>query len=188
MNIKIQNSKFKIQNSKLAITGSKSETNRLLLLQALYPNITLENTSNSDDSKVMTKALQTNNQQPTTHNQIDIHHAGTAMRFLTAYFAQKEGSEVVLTGSSRMQERPIEILVDALKQLGANIEYVNNYGFPPISIWGKKITKNKVNLSAKLKSSSSSASPTYLPGVSVKFNFLTSSGIVDALCLLTKAK
>ncbi|WP_395077665.1 3-phosphoshikimate 1-carboxyvinyltransferase [Flavobacterium sp.] len=152
MNIKIQNSKFKIQNSKLAITGSKSETNRLLLLQALYPNITLENTSNSDDSEVMTKALQTNKQQATSNNQIDIHHAGTAMRFLTAYFAQKEGSEVVLTGSSRMQERPIEILVDALKQLGANIEYVNNYGFPPISIWGKKITKNKVNLSANISS------------------------------------
>ncbi len=139
--------------SEISISGSKSETNRLLLLQALYPNISIENTSNSDDSEVMTKALLVN-PQPTTHNSqpIDIHHAGTAMRFLTAYFAQNEGQEVVLTGSSRMQERPISVLVDALKQLGADIEYVNNYGYPPLSIWGKKITKNKVSLPANVSS------------------------------------
>ncbi len=152
MNLKIQNSQFIINNSQLSITGSKSETNRLLLLQALYPNITLENASNSDDSEVMTKALQTNNQQPTTNNQIDIHHAGTAMRFLTAYFAQKEGCEIILTGSSRMQERPIAILVDALKQLGADIDYINNVGFPPLIIKGQKITKNKVSLPANVSS------------------------------------
>jgi 3-phosphoshikimate 1-carboxyvinyltransferase len=145
MNLKLNQSICNLQSA-ISITGSKSETNRLLLLQALYPNITLENTSNSDDSEVMTKALITN------QTTIDIHHAGTAMRFLTAYFAQKEGSEVVLTGSSRMQERPIGILVDALKQLGADIEYVNNFDFPPLSIWGKKITKNKVNLPANVSS------------------------------------
>jgi 3-phosphoshikimate 1-carboxyvinyltransferase len=140
------NPQLATRNSQLSITGSKSETNRLLLLQALYPNLKLENISNSDDSEAMTKALASND------NVIDIHHAGTAMRFLTAFLATQEGKEVVLTGSSRMQERPIGILVDALKQLGANIEYVNNYGYPPISIWGKKLSKNKVSLPANISS------------------------------------
>ena len=139
--------------SEIKITGSKSETNRLLLLQALYPNITLENTSNSDDSEVMSSALSTNNQQPTTANQIiDIHHAGTAMRFLTAYFASQENRNVTLTGSSRMKERPIKILVEALQQLGAKIDYLENDGFPPIKITGQKLTNNKVSLPANVSS------------------------------------
>ena len=139
--------------SEIKITGSKSETNRLLLLQALYPYISLENTSNSDDSEVMSSALSTNNQQPTTANQIiDIHHAGTAMRFLTAYFASQENRNVTLTGSSRMKERPIKILVEALQQLGAKIDYLENDGFPPIKITGQKLTNNKVSLPANVSS------------------------------------
>jgi 3-phosphoshikimate 1-carboxyvinyltransferase len=140
--------------SEIKITGSKSETNRLLLLQALYPNISLENTSNSDDSEVMSSALSTtNNQQPTTLDQIiDIHHAGTAMRFLTAYFASQENRIVTLTGSSRMKERPIKILVESLKQLGAKIDYLENDGFPPIKITGQKLTNNKVSLPANVSS------------------------------------
>ena len=93
MNLLLQSSIVNKQSS-IQISGSKSETNRLLLLQALYPNLTLENTSNSDDSEVMLKAL-SDNRQLTTDNQIDIHHAGTAMRFLTAYFSILEGKEVV---------------------------------------------------------------------------------------------
>ncbi len=155
MNIKL-NKTICNQKSEIKISGSKSETNRLLLLQALYPNLKIGNASNSDDSGVMTKALLHNSQITSVSylaaREIDIHHAGTAMRFLTAYFAQKEGSEVVLTGSSRMQERPISVLVDALKQLGADIEYVNNFGYPPISIWGKKLTNNKVSLPANVSS------------------------------------
>ena len=158
MNILLKNSKLETRNLKLQITGSKSETNRLLLLQALYPNLILENTSNSDDSEVIMKALQ--NSQLATHNSqlIDVHHAGTAMRFLTAFFAIQEGkdlsdvSEVVLTGSGRMKERPIKILVDALIQLGAEITYEENEGFPPIRIKGKKITQNKVSLPANVSS------------------------------------
>ncbi|WP_395047062.1 3-phosphoshikimate 1-carboxyvinyltransferase [Flavobacterium sp.] len=134
------------QQSSIKISGSKSETNRLLLLQALYPNLVLENVSNSDDSEVMIKALISNK------TVIDIHHAGTAMRFLTAYFAQKEAKEVILTGSSRMKERPIKILVEALQQLGAEISYEENEGFPPIKIIGKKITQNKVSLPANVSS------------------------------------
>ncbi|MDI1257621.1 MAG: 3-phosphoshikimate 1-carboxyvinyltransferase [Flavobacterium sp.] len=132
--------------SVIDISGSKSETNRLLLLQALFPEITLDNTSNSDDSEVMIKALKSKEAV------IDIHHAGTAMRFLTAYFACAKGTQVTLTGSARMKERPIKILVDALRQLGAQIEYIENEGFPPMKITGKKLTQSKVSLKANVSS------------------------------------
>jgi len=132
--------------STISITGSKSESNRLLLLQALFPNITIENISNSDDSEVMQKALSGSEEI------IDIHHAGTAMRFLTAFFAIQEHRTVTLTGSSRMKERPIKILVDALRQLGAKIEYIENEGFPPIKITGQKLSQNKVSLPASVSS------------------------------------
>ena len=128
------------------ITGSKSETNRLLLLQALFPTITIENLSNSDDGEVMQKGLKKSS------GEVDIHHAGTAMRFLTAFFASQEGKEVVLTGSQRMQERPIKVLVEALRELGAEIQYEKNEGYPPIKITGKKLAKNKVSLPANISS------------------------------------
>ena len=151
MNLLLKSSSIQ-RPSSIKITGSKSETNRLLLLQALYPNLVLDNTSNSDDSEVMLKALQ-NSQLLTPNSQlIDVHHAGTAMRFLTAYFSIQEEKEVVLTGSSRMKERPIKILVDALNQLGAEISYEENEGFPPIRIKGKKLTQNKVSLPANVSS------------------------------------
>jgi 3-phosphoshikimate 1-carboxyvinyltransferase len=153
MNLLLKHSNQLLASSfQLQITGSKSETNRLLLLQALYPNLTLENTSNSDDSEVMIKALQ-NFHLPTSISQlINVHHAGTAMRFLTAYFAIQENREVILTGSSRMKERPIKILVDALRKLGAEISYEENEGFPPIKIKGKKLLQNKVSLPANVSS------------------------------------
>jgi 3-phosphoshikimate 1-carboxyvinyltransferase len=162
VNLKIQNSnpsvselakQFKIQNLILKITGSKSETNRLLLLQALYPNLVLENSSTSDDSDVMIKALGVQYPIPKTqYPKIDVHHAGTAMRFLTAYFAAQDGFEVQLTGSSRMKERPIKILVDALNELGAEILYIEKEGFPPLKIKGKKLTESKVSLPANVSS------------------------------------
>ena len=153
MNLHLQRiSKLETRNLKLEITGSKSETNRLLLLQALYSNIQIENASNSDDSEVMIEALQ----QPTTTNNssttIDVHHAGTAMRFLTAFFAIQENKEVVITGSSRMKERPIKVLVDALQELGAEIYYKEKNGYPPLHIIGKKITKNKISIPANVSS------------------------------------
>ncbi|MDX1772611.1 3-phosphoshikimate 1-carboxyvinyltransferase [Oceanihabitans sediminis] len=146
MNLQLHKSEIIHRNLKIDITGSKSESNRLLLLQALYPNLKIENLSNSDDSKVMQEALQVD------CNEIDVHHAGTAMRFLTAYFSIQQNREVILTGSSRMQERPIAILVDALQQLGVEVVYLKNEGFPPIKIKGKKIFKNKVNLQANVSS------------------------------------
>lgn len=147
MNLHLKSSIVNLQSA-ISITGSKSETNRLLLLQALYPNLILENTSNSDDSEVMAKALSTDGQTEL----VEVHHAGTAMRFLTAFFAIQENRGVVLTGSSRMKERPIKILVDALRQLGAEISYEENEGFPPIRIKGKKLTQNKVSLPANVSS------------------------------------
>ncbi len=145
MNLELK--KVNIKNNKLIkITGSKSESNRLLLLQSLFPDIDIENISNSDDSKLMQKALSSKS------DAIDIHHAGTAMRFLTAYFATQKNREVTITGSSRMKERPIKILVDALQDLGAEITYLENDGFPPLHIKGKVLDKNKVTLQANVSS------------------------------------
>jgi 3-phosphoshikimate 1-carboxyvinyltransferase len=152
VNLLLKKSKLETQNSKLKISGSKSETNRLLLLQALYPEIKVENTSNSDDSDVMMNALASSHHPSPITQTIDVHHAGTAMRFLTAYFAVQEGKEVVLTGSARMKVRPIKILVDALNQLGAEITYEEQEGFPPLKIKGKKLTKSKVSLPANVSS------------------------------------
>ncbi len=143
--ITLQKSKIAKQSS-VKITGSKSESNRLLLLQALYPEFELANVSNSDDSCLMTDALASYSEV------VDIHHAGTAMRFLTAYFSIQEGRETILTGSKRMKERPIKILAEALQDLGADISYVENEGFPPIKIKGKKLNKYQVTLKANVSS------------------------------------
>ena len=131
----------------LQITGSKSESNRLLLLNQLFQNaLTLENVSNSEDSQLMQKAL------ANTTDLIDIHHAGTAMRFLTAYYSIQEGRSVTLTGSDRMKQRPIGVLVDALNQLGADISYLENDGFPTLKINGKKITTSTITIPANVSS------------------------------------
>lgn len=145
MNIQLS-AKSKDINGKWRVTGSKSETNRLLILQALFPQIEIENSSNSDDSQVLQKALSS------SEKLIDIHHAGTAMRFSTAYFSIQEGRKTMLTGSKRMQERPIKLLVDALKNLGAKIKYQQEEGYPPLEITGKKLTKDKVSLAANVSS------------------------------------
>jgi 3-phosphoshikimate 1-carboxyvinyltransferase len=117
-----------------------------LILKALYTDLEISNLSNSDDTQVTLKALKNN------ESIVDIHHAGTAMRFLTAFFSVKPNSKVVLTGSSRMQDRPIELLVEALRSLGAEIEYVNRKGFPPLKITGKKIDVSQVALPANISS------------------------------------
>ena len=136
----------KIINEKITISGSKSESNRLLILKKLFPEITIDNLSDSDDSVHMQHALSTNNVT------VNIGHAGTAMRFLTSYFAANNGRETILTGSERMQNRPIEILVNALKDLGANITYEDKFGYPPIRIKGTKITKAKVQIDGNVSS------------------------------------
>jgi len=133
-------------SGEVKVSGSKSESNRLLLLQSQFPNLSLKNLSNSDDTKYLKKAL--NGEK----DLVDISHAGTAMRFLTAYFSTKRSREVVLTGSERMQNRPISILVDALRSLGADIEYVDKQGFPPLKIKGKRIDKTRVSIQGNVSS------------------------------------
>ena len=132
--------------NEIQITGSKSESNRLLILQKLFGNIEIKNISNSQDTKLLQKAL--NSDEKT----IDIHHAGTAMRFLTSFFAVQEGVEKILIGSERMKQRPIKPLVEALRELGADIEYLENEGFPPLKIKGKKLEKNFVEIPADISS------------------------------------
>jgi len=158
----------------LNITGSKSETNRLLLLQALYPGLTIENRSNSDDSVAMNHALTTDS------NLIDIHHAGTAMRFLTAFFATQEGREILLTGSSRMQERPIGVLVNALRKLGAQISYEKKEGYPPLRISGKALKGGAVSLPANISSQYISALLLIAPHLEEGLN-LTLEGEITSL-------
>ena len=135
-----------ITNTKIIISGSKSESNRLLILQRFFNDLKLENLSDSDDTKHLQKALSSNSKI------IDIGHAGTAMRFLTAFFSVKEGSEIILTGSERMQNRPVKILVEALQSLGADIEYLEKPGFPPLKIKGKNITGKKVKIQGSVSS------------------------------------
>ena len=136
----------KVCNGVINIKGSKSITNRLLFLQSLYPSIKIINESNSEDTAVMKKALNSKN------NFIDIGHAGTAMRFLTSYFSTVKDREIILTGSKRMEERPIKILVDALRKLGAKILYQKNEGFPPIKIIGTDLMSKDISLSSNISS------------------------------------
>jgi len=145
VNLKLSKYSKPLQGS-IQITGSKSESNRLLILQKFFKNLKIENLGNSDDANYMQKAL------ASKELTVDISHAGTAMRFLTAYFSVSEGRGTVLTGSKRMKERPIKLLVDALKSLGADISYLENEGYPPIKIIGKKLTANKVTINGNVSS------------------------------------
>jgi len=146
MNLLLDYTDKQIHTTEITISGSKSESNRLLILQQWYANLQLSNLSDSDDTKHLLHALHSNEEL------IDIGHAGTAMRFLTAYFSVLEGRETVLTGSERMQNRPIKILVDALRSLGADIEYTDKEGYPPLRIKGKKLTQDKVSINGNVSS------------------------------------
>lgn len=117
----------------IVLPGSKSIANRALIIHALsYSPYPIENLSDSDDVRVMSQVFNSNT------NQFDIGHAGTAMRFLTAFLSQIVG-EWIITGSDRMKQRPMGILVDALNKLGARIEYLENDGFPPLKIYGSHL-------------------------------------------------
>jgi 3-phosphoshikimate 1-carboxyvinyltransferase len=153
---------------KIEITGSKSESNRLLILQALYPNLKIENLSDSDDTTLLSEGLKIG------QGIVDIRHSGTAMRFLTAYFASQAGKAVTMTGSERMQERPIAILVNALRELGAHIEYEKAEGYPPLKIVGKELTKDAVTVEAGISSQYVSAlmliAPTLPKGLRIRLD------------------
>ncbi len=145
MDLKLDKKSTKI-NAELIISGSKSESNRLLILQQLFENLQIENLSDAQDTILLKEIL--------AHKAkiADVHHAGTAMRFLTAFFACQENEEIILKGSERMHQRPIKILVDALRNLGADIEYLENEGFPPLKIKGKKLDKSEVDIQGNVSS------------------------------------
>lgn len=130
----------------IQLPASKSISNRALILHALAHGRTYpENLSDCDDTQVMIKALTGNREE------IDIMAAGTAMRFLTAYLSTTPGTHL-LTGTQRMQQRPIRILVDALRELGAQINYANNEGFPPLRISGTELSGNEITLQGNVSS------------------------------------
>lgn len=133
-------------NQTIQISGSKSISNRLLILESLFNNIQIGNLSNSQDTQLLKKALSEDTET------VDIHHAGTAMRFLTSYYSIQDGKTTILTGSKRMKERPIKNLVTALQNLGVEIEYLENEGYPPLKITGGKITKTQVDVPANISS------------------------------------
>jgi len=135
-----------ISQRKITISGSKSISNRLLILQSLFPNITIKNLSTSDDTRHMSDALQSSSKK------INIGHAGTAMRFLTSFFSVKKNSIVEIYGSKRMHKRPISILVKSLKEIGAEIEYLENGGFPPLKITGHKLQSKKLKIDSSVSS------------------------------------
>jgi 3-phosphoshikimate 1-carboxyvinyltransferase len=150
-------------NGTIHLTGSKSECNRALIIEALSNGkVKVENISDAADTVVLSGVLSrqwvvSNGQSsvsPATHHSpiINIGPAGTAMRFLTAYFTLQD-EEVILTGSERMKQRPIGILVDALLELGAHIEYVENEGFPPIKLKGSlEQVSNKITIKGNISS------------------------------------
>lgn len=133
-------------HASIQLPASKSISNRALILHSLaHGNILPCNLSDCDDTRVMICALDGNPEH------IDILAAGTAMRFLTAYLSVTPGTRTI-TGTQRMQQRPIRILVDALRELGARIEYVNNEGFPPLHITGGELKKEEISLAGNVSS------------------------------------
>ena len=130
------------------LPASKSISNRVLILSALAGGDSkLLNIAKCDDTDAMLSALDDN-----TAAYVNIGAAGTAMRFLTAYFAVQEGREVVIDGSERMRHRPIKILVEALRSCGADIEYGGEDGFPPLRIKGKKLVAESISIAGNVSS------------------------------------
>jgi len=145
MRYKIQTDK-KILSGKINLPASKSISNRVMIINALnYSPYRAANLSDCDDTRVMEQVLNSN------CNQFNIGHAGTAMRFLTAYLSKIAG-QWVLTGSARMKQRPIGILVDALRELGAKIEYTEKEGFPPLQIWGTHLKGGTLEIDGSVSS------------------------------------
>jgi len=153
----------------IKIGGSKSISNRVLLIRALsQTHFNIENLSNSDDTSTLLKLLRDG-----SHKTFDCHHAGTTFRFLTAYLAIQEG-EQILTGSDRMKQRPIGPLVNALRNIGAEIVYLEKEGYPPLKIKDfKKQTSNEISIKADISSQFISAlcmiAPVLKKGLKIKF-------------------
>ena len=169
----------------ISLPTSKSISNRVLIINALsYSPYPVQNLSDCDDSVVMNQVLQSNT------NRFNIGHAGTAMRFLTAYLSKIVG-EWHLTGSERMQQRPISILVDSLRKMGAQIEYTGEEGFPPLKITGTALKGGVIELDGSISSQYISAllmvAPTVQGGVTLRLmNKITSRSYIEMTLSLMK--
>lgn len=140
----------KIAAGTVNLPASKSIANRLLLMKAVagFTDIEIHNLSNARDTQILQGIL---NNLNATNNTIDVHDAGTVMRFLTAYISCLEG-EWIITGTERMQQRPIGALVNVLRNIGADIEYLKNENYPPLKIQGKKLKGGKIEIDGSISS------------------------------------
>ena len=146
MNYKVSHPTKEVK-CEIDLPSSKSISNRLLIIQQLCDTaFHIYNLSNSEDTLSLKNALNF------TTKTIDVGAAGTSFRFLTAFLATKKGEEFILTGSKRMQERPIKQLVDSLRKLGAKIEYVEKVNFPPLRITGKYLSGGKIQIDGSVSS------------------------------------
>ena len=175
----------KILKGEITLPSSKSISNRILIINSLsYSPYEIDNLSDSDDTKVMEAVLNANT------NHFDIGHAGTAMRFLTAFLSKIAG-EWTITGSERMRQRPIGILVDALRKLGASIEYTEKEGYPPLKILGTSLKGGVLELDGSISSQYISAllmiAPTIPGGLTLKLlNHVTSKPYIELTLNLMK--
>ena len=166
MNYKVSH-RTKVVECEIDLPSSKSISNRLLIIKALCKeDFEIKNLSDSDDTISLQKALVNNTET------IDVGEAGTTFRFLTAYLAIREGSECILTGTDRMNERPIIELIGALQSLGAEIKYTEKEGVPPLKITGKDLKGGKINIDGSVSSQFISAllliAPTLKNGLNLK--------------------
>lgn len=169
----------------VGLPASKSLSNRALIMQGLCrDHCRLTNISDCDDTRVMLAAFDNDATKYRFADDgariVDIGAAGTSMRFLTAFFASQEGKEVVMTGSERMKQRPIALLVDALRTLGAHIDYVGAEGFPPLRIHGRKLEGGSLTIDGSVSSQYISALLMIAPTMS-KGLALTLSGHITSV-------
>jgi 3-phosphoshikimate 1-carboxyvinyltransferase len=167
MNYRISHPSKKI-NGTIELTASKSESNRALIIQALCEEeFEISNIAKAQDTQTLQEILYTPGLKT-----IDVGPAGTAMRFLTAYYATKPGIRII-TGSDRMKQRPVGILVDALRQLGASISYTEKEGFPPLKVEGKILKGGEIEIDGNVSSQFISAllliTPALQNGLVIKF-------------------
>ncbi len=166
----------KVLKGCIELTASKSESNRALIIQALCEEkFEIKNLATAEDTRVLKEILAKVKANTSIEIETyDVGAAGTTMRFLTAFLATRKGVNCILTGSERMKNRPIKILVDALRDLGADIEYAEKEGYPPLRIKGKELDGGEVLIDGNVSSQYITAlllvAPTLRNGLTLKFN------------------
>lgn len=173
MNISLNFKQNRIQGQ-VCLPASKSISNRVLIINALADSeMPVENLSDCDDTRSMLRVLSSDD------NHFDIGHAGTAMRFLTAFLSRIIGKWEI-TGSERMKQRPVNVLAEALNKLGARIEYMEKEGFPPLRIYGSRLLGGELEIPASVSSQYISAlmmiAPYMEKGLKIKLNGKVVSG------------